>query len=543
MNKRLILKIILIFSLLAIYFRFFDLKNSYMNFDSGYELEAARLINQNKELPLVGPAVGIKNVFIPPTYLYLMAGVYFISDNVFFITVLFALLGLLTIFIFSFLIYLLTNDKIVSLFAFIFFSLWTYHIVYISRQVWHPNPVFFFLSLSLLLGTLALKNKNLMNLIFSQFFFFIALSIYPSPIFVFPIIVNCSYYFFNKNANFNRIKSIIYTALSIFITCCIVYSPLLIFEIKNQFISFQSVVDLNVNMGFKPLEIINHFQSVFKSFYLTFFIDNDRYLLIFLILFVIISFSIIGKNSKRIFYKKPFTSSFLLIWSIFFIYLLKELSFPEAVHRFDVLALVFLIWLFLVLNENRQLESYKEKFIFYMIVVSLLLFSAINFISLSHLFDDTDVDSILNNQEVSQIILNSLNDKEILRQQVLVFSNLSKITRDNSNAKSNLWAQKWQGERIDHFINKKYPNTNYLVDNFQHTKNYYWDLDYLDFNYYYLVCNGEESDCISNFLFDLYFLSSEEISQHQFFVEDEILFKKDELEIIKVYLVKNFKTV
>gem|GEM_PF-4762805 len=511
--------------------------------DSGYELEAARLINQNKELPLVGPAVGMEDFFIPPTYLYLLASIYSISGNILFISFFYALLGVLTIFIFTYFIYLLTNSKLSSLLIFIFFSVWHYHINYISRQIWHPNPIFFFSSLALLFGTLALKKEKITYLLIGQLFFFIALAIYPSPIFVFPIIFYNSFYFFKESIRFNRLESILCSLLTLFVNFLIVYLPLLIFEAQNQFISFQSLFDLSENQTFNFFGIFDHFNVIFRSFYLLFFVSHKEYLLIFLVFFLLVIFFIFRKNKKRTSYIKPFTSPFLLIWIIFCTLLLKNLSFLGAYHRFDVLALVFLIWLLLLLAENKKLNGFKEKFIFYLLISFFLFTSSINLLASFRLLRYKNIDSTFNNQNISQLILNSLNANGIPRSRTLIFSNLGQMSRDGNSAMSNLWSQKWQGEKIDHFINKTYFYTNDLIASYQNTNNYSGNLKYLKFDYYYLVCSGEDNDCVADFLFDLSTIAAESSSPNQFVIEEELLYEEDSPFLVKVYLVKNLKNI
>lgn len=541
MKKIFIILIFLVFSFLAIYFRFINLKNNYMYFDNGYELEAARLINQKKQLPLIGPAVGIKNFFIPPTYLYLLAIIYSFNNDIYFISGFFAFLGLLTVYVFSYFIYLLTNKKLLSLLTLVIFSVWNYHIMFISRKIWHPNPVYFFLSLSLLFATLALKNKKIFNLLLGQLFFFISLSIYPSPVFFLPIIIFHSYYFFKNNMLLRKTKSIFYTILSMFINCFIIYFPQLIFEFKTNFVSFSSLINFNSNQVIKPIEILNHFKAIFKSFfYIFFYTKNSNLIPLFFVFFLVIILLIFVKKHNPSFYQKPFTSFFVLIWIICMLLFMKDINQPDSFHRFDVLNLLFFIWLLMILNEKNRFANLFNKVISSLIIIFLIIFLLSNLKKVSRLTNEYSFESISTNQRISQLIINYLNEKNIQRDEILTFNALSQI---NKEAKGHdfLWNLKWQAERIDHFINKEFNYNNSLVENYQCTLNYNHELDYLDANYYFLVCKSQDEKCLSNFSINLSLLNSKAYNKHQFILQDELSFDDHRLVPISVYFVSNYK--
>lgn len=512
MNKISFLKIILLFFLVASYLRIKDLQFTEMLSDVGYELEAARIINQKKDLPLVGPAVGIDGIFIPPTYLYLISFFYLISSGkIMVISLIYAVMGLLSILFLFLLIYLLTNkNKVISLLFLGIFVFWEYH-VHMSRGIWHPYPTVFFTSLSLLLGLISLKKKNIFLLSSSQWLFFIALSIYPSPIYFLPIIYLNSYYFF-KRINFPPIKSFLSSVLLLSSLFFIVYLPQFIFEIKNKFPSLfalleQSLESTDVNLQ----SIAIHYWKVFEVFFQMFF-NSDLLLWKLLFLLFIIFLFFINKftKSKKSMFFKSIDNVYLLLWILFVSYFLINLSIPYEFHRIDSLGFIFIVFLAIKIG---QIFSYPrgvaKLFLVFPIFIFLLLFFINNFVGSFEEVTKKSFNSYSTNSQLGQNIISKIDEYKLDRQEVMIFYNFGSYQNSINSHESYLWTTKWQAEPIDHFVNRQFVNENPIVPNYQHTNNYgrYKTIDYSKPNYYFLICNDYlfNSECLNKFMASINF--------------------------------------
>lgn len=165
--------------------RFFNFPDQFRFIpDNGLEYAILRQMELNRCFPLVGPALSISDVYTPPTYfyyLYLIGGQAF---NPIFTGYLSATFKILTIVFLSCTVWLVTNRRFFLISLVTLTSTW--FLFETSRLVWHPNPVNFILSLSIFLLTYAKIKRHWMALIWSCLLYWLATSIYPSPIILLP---------------------------------------------------------------------------------------------------------------------------------------------------------------------------------------------------------------------------------------------------------------------------------------------------------------------------------------------------------------------
>ncbi len=544
MNKSYFFRVVFILLLIASYFRFSNLKYDDMTPDVGYELEAARIINQEKKLPLIGPAIGVEDLFIPPTYLYLISFFYFLTKgDVLFITAFYSVMGLLTVVFLSILIYLITNNKKITLLSLASFSFWSY-LVSMSRSIWHPYPVFFFLSLSFVCGALALKNKATIYLFVSQWLFFIALSIYPSPIFFLPILIaNTSYFFKIKGTNSSK-KVFFYSLVSIFFFAVIVYFPQLIFEFQNNFISINSLLNNQSEIVTSINAIFTHYLNLFQVFFNLFFQTESYFyqLLFFLFILLLMIFPQFQKNKQTSPLIKIFTSKFLLIWIIFISYFLIKLEIPYVYHRIDVLALFFFILLAINLNLIKKfVYVFPKNISVYLILLFYSLFLIINFYYSFKKSEEKNFYSYFANSRIGSFISFEIQSRNFNRSRVMIFYNFGDWQNKRGDPLMYFWIGKWQAEPIDHFVNQKFITENPLTSNLQHTLNYgFYDIDYLNADYYFLICNDyyKNNHCLDYFLTNLRDLDSNNL--HLFSKEDGFIFDYNFF-TTQIFLIKNIK--
>lgn len=542
MKKTLLFFLSLSIAGMALYFRFFNLEFSYLEPDSGYELEAARMINLTKKMPLIGPALSQPGLFIPPTYLNIISLLYFLGDGqIAIISLSFAFFGLLTVFFLALLIYLITNDKRIAILFFAMFSVWKYSII-VSRTIWHPHPLFLFLSVSLFFLVLALKKNVILYLFLSHWFFFFSLSIYPSPIIFLPTIAYGSFIFFNRNQK-NFLINIFYTFFSLFCFFIIIYLPQIIFEINNHFQSFKTfftVVELNKSSS---LDLATHFYTNFQLFLSLFFTTESKiieFIFLIFVLFLIASNSF-NRNIQND-YVKIFTTPLVFFWIFIILIFLKSQSF-YSLQRIDVLSILFFILLAINLSTVINLKPSILKFFSYIIMLTFFIFFLIiNLKDSSNFCSIKNVDSSFVYEKIANSIVNEIKQNLISIDKVYIFNDIAYQNENYLTDPGNyLWYRKWMAERIDHFVNKVFYEANLLVDNYQHTLNYGGQLNYLDAKYYFLICREYDEECISRFLQSMYSFGDKfklKIDYQFFVIKSSSLNTHDDISEIKIYLLK-----
>lgn len=536
-------KIFLIFTTLctvmvSMYFRFYNLDFSYLHPDSGYELEVGRIVNLSKKFPLIGPALSQYGIYIPPTYLHIISFLYFLGNGQMLIISLgFALFGFLTVVFLSLLIHLITSDRRITFLFFFMFSVWEYS-VNMSRTIWHPHPLFLFLTMSLCFLVLALKKNKIVYLLLSQWLFFISLSVYPSPIFFLPIIIFGSFYFFNRNVN-NLLKSLLCVGITLSSFFIIVYLPQIVFEIDNDFISLRTIFTDLGNNKLDTSSLMDHLYKSFQLFLSLFFMVKSKIVeFVFFIFFLFIIAASYFDRSKQPSFIKIFTTPFLLFWTLIIIVFLKNQS-VYSVQRIDVLSIAFFILLAIGLFTIIKLKSSLAKISLCVIMsVYFFIFLLINSQNSLKLSARKNVDSPFLYEEIAKLIIKEISLTKISRSEVYIFNDDGYHQKDNSinNPENYLWYRKWMAERIDHFVNRFFYETNPLTDDYQHTLNYGKRLDYLDAKLYFLICRDNDADCLNRFLQSLRALENEQ--RYQFSeIKNISLNQNDIFPKIKIFLV------
>ena len=525
-RNKFIFLLVLFFIILAAYLRFYNLQANTLYGDSGYELEKARQINQFKKLPLVGPTLELVDVVIPPTYLYLIAFLYFIAGGeIKIISALFALMGFLTVIIFSFLVYILSKNKGIAVLFIAIFSI-SHYFIHVSRMIWHPHPVLFFLSLSFLFLTLSLRMKKKPYLFLGQFLFFISLSIYPSPIFVLPIVLYYSYVFFNRIEAYSKIKSLIYILLSNSVFILLVYLPLLVNEINFGFFSrLSSVLGIfRDNVSINSEIIVETFFNISKILSQVFFswdVSPQLHLLFFLFLFFL--FSLLVFYKKRLnFLTKIYINPFLYLWILAIVYLLN-IAGAQDFHRLDVL--FFLFFILLAIGLELILSFKANSFLKICLLLPVIIFLSIYFyINIRNSFlifksDKWSSGTIYSYEKVSNLIADEIVTKNLERSRTMVLNKANfgedTFTYDANNSLNYLRLLRHIAQSNDFFINKSSFNEERSVENYNLFIRFLSDHTHFlnNIDYYFLICDSgnyeteliiqESEACLQEVLFNL----------------------------------------
>ena len=209
--------------------------------DNGLEYAILRQMELERCFPLVGPALSISNVYTPPTYFYYL---YLIGNQAFnpiFTGYVSALAKILTIVFLASTVWLVTNRRFFLISLAVLTSSW--FLFETSRLVWHPNPVNFFLSVSIFLLTYAKIKRHWMALIWSFLMYWLATSIYPSPIILLP------WYIFEiarwpRPPQRSQLTQLAIGMSLVFLTAVPFYTSQIIFETQHGWPTVQTVMQI-----------------------------------------------------------------------------------------------------------------------------------------------------------------------------------------------------------------------------------------------------------------------------------------------------------
>lgn len=164
--------------------------------DQASDLYIARSIVENGNRPVVGPLLSVKHFSVPPTYYYILAGVYRFTRSPDGATVAFVIMNLLAMCCMVFLATLLMDRTAGVIMAALFAT--SFIMVSESRMMWQPHPVTLCITVSLVLLFLAFQKKSIFALFISLLAYTCALSIYVSPIVLLPFYIYVSTRFFHN---------------------------------------------------------------------------------------------------------------------------------------------------------------------------------------------------------------------------------------------------------------------------------------------------------------------------------------------------------
>lgn len=240
LNWKIVLVAILI--LTAVFFRFYKIRD-YVVFlgDEGRDMIVMRNIFVNKDLPFLGPTASVGGFYLGPIYYWMAAPFLFLSrfDPVgpsFMV----ALFGLATVL----LLYKFIKESLgfwpAILASFLYAT--APLIVRYSRSSWNPNPLPFFSLLMVYATYTAIKNKNTLYYLISGAAFGISIQLHYLALILGPLIA--AIIIINE-----QFKKIPFAAILIICGSIITFSPFLIFEIKNDFPNFKTILEFVTRGG------------------------------------------------------------------------------------------------------------------------------------------------------------------------------------------------------------------------------------------------------------------------------------------------------
>ena len=253
-KKNINLKIVLIAILLlvSVFFRFWQIRD-YVVFlgDEGRDMIVMRDIFVKGDIPFLGPSASVGGFYLGPIY-YWMAAPFLLASNfdpvgpAYFV----AIIGVLTVL----LLFKFLKDTVGIWPAFLASTLYATAplIVRYSRSSWNPNPLPFFALSMVYFMYLGISKKKFLHFIFAGCAFGICIQLHYLAA-ILALVAGLIVLF---NVNFKKWPHVFLLSLT---GTLITFSPFFIFEIKNHFPNFQTIlefVDRGSNVGYKSANLV-----------------------------------------------------------------------------------------------------------------------------------------------------------------------------------------------------------------------------------------------------------------------------------------------
>jgi len=257
---------------LGLFLRFYRLEDLMVYLgDEGRDMLILMDIVQLKNFPFIGPPTSMGRLFLGPIYYYFITPfAWLFKMEPIGPAVFVALLGSLTIP----LIYLVTKnffDSITGCFAAILYT-FSPLIITFSRSSWNPNPMPFF-CLLLVLGLFYWqKTKKERFFYLSLFCFAVSLQLHYMVILLTPFLI---FVFYKLRRNFKNKKVFLYGFLIFFL----LLSPLLVFDLKHDFVNTKGVLALfkgRSNEGFSFYDLLSRSRDRLRQLFSLFFAFEER---------------------------------------------------------------------------------------------------------------------------------------------------------------------------------------------------------------------------------------------------------------------------
>lgn len=237
--------------------------------DQGLDMVSILQIETLHTLPFVGPFLSIPNVYTPPTYYVITWFFYHVTQSVEGIVFGYAFLNMITIVV----LMLLTHHMIGKYGTFIIGLLLATSSVMIdhSRTFWQPYPIQAFLSLFLLFLWYAHHTHRHIFLWISVVWYQVALSVYPSPILLLPYVIYQVFFWYRRSAHKPPVYATASTLCTMIASGLLLFFPQLIFEIRQNFPTFHSLLSLHTAQDTTPmlLRIPQNSYELFSTFFAT----------------------------------------------------------------------------------------------------------------------------------------------------------------------------------------------------------------------------------------------------------------------------------
>lgn len=238
-NRYLLLIALLLF--VVVFLRLYRLAETIPFFDDqGLDMVSIFHIEQTGKLPLVGPFLSIPNIYTPPTYYYITHFFYDTFSSVINITYGYAMMNIISIIVLASAAYAMMGHKgaVIMMVLAGFSRIMIDH----SRYFWQPYPVQLFLALWLLFSWRAITTRRIFFLLMASVWYQLALSVYPSPIIMFPLVISLIFSWYRNMGVKSWIRISLLSGFTVILPFSLVFSPQILFEATNGFPTLQGIL-------------------------------------------------------------------------------------------------------------------------------------------------------------------------------------------------------------------------------------------------------------------------------------------------------------
>jgi|GEM_PF-722722 len=279
---------------IALFLRLYRLPETVMfDDDQGMDMVIVWHMEHADHGPLIGPFLSLPDVYTPPTYYYITWLFYHFTHTVTGVVYGYAVLNILTLLFLMKLAYDMAGRRT----AIIAGSLFTVSLLMVKhgRLFWQPYPIQFFLALYLLGLWHAFGKKNLLLLWISTLWFQFALSVYPSPIMLLPFVIYQLIRWYRSIAKQSGMVSVLYAAVTFFLTFGVAFAPQIIFELTHSFPTIHTLLSTDtgqlfsithplITIGLNIFNVYSGFISTNRLPHMWTYVITGTYIVVFIIL-------------------------------------------------------------------------------------------------------------------------------------------------------------------------------------------------------------------------------------------------------------------
>ncbi|MBI3366324.1 glycosyltransferase family 39 protein [Candidatus Roizmanbacteria bacterium] len=369
--------------------------------DQGSDAIVVKRIVTFNHLPAIGAASSVGQVYLGPFYYYLIAPFLpLFNFNPVGLALGVALLSIVGIF----LTYIIVKKELSEKIAFIFLLLVSFSFVNIevSRFSWNPNLLPFFSFLTLYFFYKVLRSNNLKSnkliypILFGAFFSFSFQLHYLSGLLFLTIFI----FFLKELLTIKQKFAVIFRFFIAFFSFIIFSSPLVIFDLRHNFLNLKNFIKLFTEQGvFSHASLLVRFTDTIQSFFSNVMMSPISFLIAF---FIFLYFILIYILSQRKHASLLLDIHFVNIFTYLFGFTL--LNSAHHPHYYHSIYLSFFLVMAYILNE--LIMKSKSRVIVMLVTTFITMYIALNLKSAYFLFQKP------NNQiKHAQIVANFLAEK------------------------------------------------------------------------------------------------------------------------------------
>lgn len=272
-------------------------------------------IFSNKEFILLGPKASVGNFYLPPFWYYLMGFVYLFSHSPVYQGVMVAVLSAATTVILFILGYRFFGTKI-AIVSSVLYALSPISIEY-SRFAWNPNPIPFFVALTLLGLYEFMFHKKEWGFILGTVAANLALQLHYQGSIIFLFFIG--YIIVSRRMSLKRFVT--YVAINVLLVM-----PFIIYELSHSFANINGILSfLGHSQSLKWFGIPFYIKFIIRDFSLflanTFIIKNQLIGYMLLVLFAFSSFIKLKDDKEKLI-------RYFLLFSVFMLFIYKNSLIP-----------------------------------------------------------------------------------------------------------------------------------------------------------------------------------------------------------------------